>query len=491
MGFQRIDETPEQTAAKEKQAAAKKVASNAAVVQPSRIPPHSAEAEQGILGCILLDPKKGLELCARKIQRGSELFYDMRHQVLFDTLIEMHGKNEEIDPIGLQQYLRDRNQLDSIGGLPYISSLMNCVPGASSLEYYIDIVREKFVLRNTLALCASTTEKIYTQPGEIDELMDEIDSGLSEISKERADAFEITPVKALVHGAINTIETYHINQGKLSGLATGFADLDRLTHGLQPEMIVIAARPSAGKTSLAMNIAEHVAIEERQPVGVFSLEMSKESLVLRMVCSRGRLNLKNVRDGFLAERDFPKITAAAGKISAAPIYIDDTSALTVQQLQARAARMTDLYGIKLFVVDYLQLLTGKGKDRQQVIAEISGGIKAMTKDLGVPVITIAQLSREIEKDKHRKPRLADLRESGAIEQDADLVGMLYKAIKDDPEDDQAQADCDAVPVNLLIAKNRNGPTGEVSLIFMKSFTRFESASRIAPDAHTYPTTNDA
>src|SRR5437763_4320354 len=247
-------------------------------------------------------------------------------------------------------------------------------------------------------------------------------------------------------------------------------------------MIVIAARPSMGKTSLAMNIAEHVTIEAKLPVGVFSLEMTADSLVLRMLCSRSRVNLRNVRDGFLAERDFPKLTGAAGKLANSPLFIDDSSGLSILQLRAKARRMFQQYGIKLFGIDYLQLLHSTARradNRQQEIADISSGVKSLAKELRVPVVVLSQLNRELEKDKNRKPRLSDLRESGAIEQDADLVALLYKPSSGD--DDEPGPEQDALPVNLLIAKQRNGPTGDVNLTFLKSYTRFESAAKISSD----------
>jgi replicative DNA helicase len=245
-------------------------------------------------------------------------------------------------------------------------------------------------------------------------------------------------------------------------------------------MIVVAARPSMGKTSLAMNIAEHVAVEEKLPVGVFSLEMTSESLVMRMLCSRARVNLRNVREGFLAERDFAPLTNAAGRLASAPLFIDDSSGLSILQLRAKARRMSQQYGIKLFVIDYLQLLHStarRAENRQQEIADISNGIKSLAKELNVPVIVLSQLNRELEKDK-------DLRESGAIEQDADVVGLLYKPVRgknDGGEDDDSGPEQDALAVNLLIAKQRNGPTGDVHLTFLKSYTRFESAAKVSDE----------
>jgi replicative DNA helicase len=293
---------------------------------------------------------------------------------------------------------------------------------------------------------------------------------------------QATTIKELVKSAINTIEDYHQRQGALTGLSTGFTDLDKLTTGLHPgEMIVIAARPSVGKTSLAMNIAESVAIDQKLPVGVFSLEMSAASLVLRMLCSRSRVNMRNIRDGFLAERDFPKLTGAAGKLANAPLFIDDSSGLSILQCRAKARRMWQQYGIKLFVIDYLQLLHSTAKraeNRQQEIADISNGIKALAKELSVPVIVLSQLNREVEKEKGRPPRLSDLRESGSIEQDADLVGLLYRPAQNEDEDTSNEPS-DAIPVNLLIAKQRNGPANEdVRLTFLKTYTRFESAAKI-------------
>jgi len=292
--------------------------------------------------------------------------------------------------------------------------------------------------------------------------------------------------KELVKKAINTIEDFHQRQGMLTGIATGFVELDKMTSGLHGgEMIVVAARPSMGKTSLAMNIAEHVAIEQKLPVGVFSLEMTSESLVLRMLCSRSRVNLRSVREGFLAERDFPKLTGAAGKLANAPLFIDDSSGLSILQLRAKARRMQQQFGIKLFVIDYLQLLHStarRAENRQQEIADISNGIKALAKELNVPVLVLSQLNRELEREKNRKPRMSDLRESGAIEQDADLVGLLYKPNADEEENAAAnQAAEEAAPVNLLIAKQRNGPTGDVNLTFLKSYTRFESAAKVSDE----------
>jgi replicative DNA helicase len=448
-----------------------------------RLPPHSLEAEQGVLGCVLVSPHDCLGECIEKLKRGAEVFYDLRHQTLYNELVAMYDEKEPIDLITLPQRLKDKQLLEGVGGLAYVSSLPDAVPSAANLSYYLEIVREKYVLRKMIHTCTDIVGRVYEHEGEVDSLLDEVEREVLQIVESR-ETGTMMGVKELVHKAINTIEDYHQRQGMLTGLSTGFPDLDKMTSGLHGgEMIVLAARPSMGKTSLAMNIAESVAVDQQIPVGVFSLEMTSESLILRMLCSRARVNLRNIREGFLAERDFPKLTGAAGKLSQSPLFIDDTSGLSILQLRAKARRMATQYGIKLFVVDYLQLLHStarRAENRQQEIADISNGLKGLAKELDVPVIVLSQLNREFEKDKDRKPRLSDLRESGAIEQDADVVALLYKA-KTGDEDEGGGREEEVVAVNLLIAKQRNGPTGDVHLTFMKTYTRFESAAKVSAD----------
>lgn len=448
-----------------------------------RLPPHAIEAEQGVLGCILLSPNDNIGVCVEKLPAAKSVFYDLKHQTIYEHLVDMYDHKEAVDLITLSQRLRDRGQLDAVGGLVYLSSLLDAVPSAANLEFYLEIVREKHLLRRTIRACLETVNRVQEHEGEVDVLLDEIERDFLAINGERVQS-KSTNIKDLVHTAISTIEEYHQRQGMLTGLGTGFQDLDKMTSGLHAgEMVVIAARPSMGKTSLAMNIAEHVAMELGQAVGVFSLEMTAESLVLRMLCSRARVNLRNIREGFLAERDFPKLTSAAGRLAKAPLYIDDTPGLSILQMRARARRMWQQFGIKLFVVDYLQLLHSTSRkaadNRQQEIAEISAGVKSLAKELKVPVIVLSQLNRELEKDRNRKPRLSDLRESGSIEQDADLVGLLYRPSSGEDEDGAPSQEADAV--NLLIAKQRNGPTGDVNLTFLKAYTRFESAAKVSTD----------
>jgi replicative DNA helicase len=451
-----------------------------------RLPPNSPEAEMGVLGCVLLSPNECLGECVEKLKDdGKEAFYDLRHQTIYETLADMFNARAPIDLITVQQNLKDRQLLEQIGGIAYLSQLQDSVPSAANLAYYLEIVREKYLLRKMIQTCSGVVGRIYDYEGEVDTLLDEVEKEVLKVNESRVQG-HVQGVKELVNHAIGTIEHFFNRKGELSGIASGFPDLDKMTDGFHGgEMIVIAARPSMGKTSLAMNIAEHVALELKLPVGVFSLEMSAESLVLRMMCSIARVNLRSIRDGFMSESDFPKLTTAAGRLSGSKLFIDATAGLSILQLRARARRLHQQHGIKLFVVDYLQLLHSTARrsqeNRQQEIAEISGGIKALAKELNVPVIVLAQLNRDIEKEKNRKPRMSDLRESGSIEQDADLVGLLYKPNAGDDEDGAAADESDGVAVNLVIAKQRNGPTGDVGLTFLKTYTRFESAAKFSND----------
>lgn len=464
----------------------RKTSATANMPKVDRLPPHSIEAEQGVLGCILLSPNDCLGECIEKLKTGRAVFYDLRHQTLFQALIEMYDEKQAIDLITLQQWLKNKQQIEGAGGLGYIAGLSDAVPSAANLQYYLEIVLEKYLLRRMVQTCTEITGRVFDYEGEVDALLDEVERDILRISEDRVSGANLS-IKELVNRAITKIEEFHKNQGMLMGVGTGFVDLDKMTTGLhEGEMIVVAARPSVGKTSLAMNIVEHVALDLKAPVGVFSLEMTADQLILRMLCSRSRVNLRDIRDGFLAERDFPKLTGAAGKMAASPLFIDDTGGLSILQLRAKARRMWQQYGIKLFVIDYLQLLhstSRRSENRQQEITEISSGIKALAKELNVPIIVLSQLNRELEKrGPGERPRLSDLRESGSIEQDADVVGLLYRDTKNkDGEDDPGDVEQEAIPVKLFIAKQRNGPIGDVDLTFLKSYTRFESAAKVGPE----------
>src|SRR6266516_4793763 len=399
-----------------------------------RTPPHSVEAEQGVLGSMLISPRETIAECVEKI--NEEYFYVPAHRTIYDILVELWNAGQAIDLITFTQVLRDRNLLDSVGGAALVTNLFTFVPTAGNVQYYLEIVRDKYILREIISAATESVRRAYEEQDEVDSLLDEVEQKIFEVGEDRFKG-QMLSMKDHAMQAIETIEKLYERKGSITGISTGFVEFDRMTSGLHPsEMVVIAARPSMGKTALAMNIAEYVAIDERLPVGVFSLEMTAASLVLRMLCSRSRVKLRNVREGFLAERDFPKLTGAASKLSGAPLYIDDSSGLSILQLRAKARRMFQQYGIKLFVIDYLQLVHStarRAENRQQEIADISSGIKALAKELNVPVIVLSQLNREVEREKGRPPRLSDLRESGAIEQDADLVGLLYRAVKEDDD----------------------------------------------------------
>ncbi len=330
-----------------------------------RLPPHSIEAERGVLGCVLLAPNEGIGQCIEKIQVGAEIFYDLRHQTIYTALAEMFDVRTPIDIITLQQKLKDKQLLDEVGGIAYLNSLQDAVPSAANLTYYLDIILEKYLLRKMIHTCTDVVGRVYDYEGEVDALLDEVERDILRISESRAQGGS-EAVKQLVHKAIGTIENYFNRQGILGGVPTGFTDLDKMTDGLHGgEMIVIAARPSMGKTSLAMNMVEHVVMNQKLPVGVFSLEMTAESLVLRVLCSQARVNLRSIREGFMTESDFPKLTSAAGKLSNAPLFIDDTPGLSILQLRARARRMWQQHGVKLFVIDYLQLLHSTARRSQE------------------------------------------------------------------------------------------------------------------------------
>jgi replicative DNA helicase len=447
-----------------------------------RLPPHAPEAERGVLGCILLSAKDCLPACIERFKAGGEEFYDLRHRTVYQTALELYEDSVPIDLITLCERLSLWQKLLDVGGMKYVSELSDAVPSSANLEYYLGIVEEKFLLRRMVQTCTEAVSRIYDFEGDVPEFLDGVGRDVLRVSEARS-TIGTPPIKELVRTVLGDIETASEGKGAVSGLATGFTDFDKLTGGLQNgDMIVIAARPSVGKTSLAMNIADTVAVAARIPVAVFSLEMTARQLVSRLVCSRARVNLRNIREGFLAERDYPRIASAASQISASPLYIDDGRGVSILQLRAKARRLFQQFGIKLVVVDYLQLLSAAGKrkqdNRQQEVSDISAGVKALAGELGLPVVALSQLNRNVERDKKRRPMMSDLRESGSLEQDADVVGLLYRpSQEDEPEEGYPEA----VPINLLVAKNRNGATGEVNLTFLKSYTRFESAARVSDD----------
>jgi replicative DNA helicase len=430
---------------------------------------------------MLISPRDIIGEAVEKINEN--YFYIPAHQTIYTVLVDLWNAGQGIDLITFTQILRDRNLLETVGGASFVTSLFTFVPTAANVGYYLEIVRDKYILREIISACTEGARRSYEEQGEVDNLLDEVEQKIYAVGEDRFKDTALS-MKDQVMDAIEAIEKLYQQHGGITGLSTGFKDLDRLTSGLHPaEMIVIAARPSMGKTALAMNIAEHVAVNENRAVAVFSLEMSAQQLVQRLLCSRAGVNSQKVRDGtFLADRDFPKLTAAASKLAEARIFIDDSPGLNILELRAKARRLKAQHEIELIVIDYLQLLRStsrRGQENRQIeISEISAGIKGLAKELNIPIIVAAQLNRNPENrtgDSKGRPRLSDLRESGSIEQDADLVGLLvrqeyYADTEEEKDETEGKAD-------LIIAKQRNGPTGDVPLTFRKEFTRFEDRAR--------------
>lgn len=438
--------------------------------------PHSLEAEQATLGCIFLSPNECMGLCIEKLKMGEAVFYDLRHQVIYKLLLDMTDKREAIDIITVQRRLVEQNELAAIGGIPYLATLPDTTPSAANLSFYLNILLEKYVCRKMLFHGYEFADRVYEHTGEIDSLVHDFESSALAIAEHLLQG-EQANIKELTKARLGFYEDCLARGGSLLGLSSGYPDLDRMLNGLVGgDMIVIAARPSLGKTSLAMNIAERVALGQKCPVGVFSLEMKAESLVGRLIACRANVNERTLIRGAATEAEMVRVANASMAVASAPIHIDDTPGMTVSQMRAKARRMLQQHGLKLLIIDYLQLLrTAKRRDsRREEVDEISNGVKACARELNVPVIVICQLNREVEKDKERKPRISDLRESGQIEQDADVIGLLYNA------DQEAAARNELIlPVNLLIAKQRNGPTGDVPFVFFKETGRFESVSKMS------------
>lgn len=441
-----------------------------------RLLPQSPDAERGVLSSMLLAPREVCGMCVEK-RITKDHFHIPSHADIYFECMAMWDKNQPIDFISLTQQLRDKSMLDQCGGAAFITELFTFLPTAANAAYYIELIEEKFTLREMIKTCTEYASRGYDEQDDVPALLDGVETKILAIR----DGGQITKLqnpKAGVVEAIGMIERLYEAKGSITGLSTGFHDIDNATDGLQPaEMIVIAARPSMGKTALAMNMAEHIAIDLQLPVVVFSLEMSYGQLMKRTLCSRARVNLRRVREGMLSERDFPALQVAASKIAESKLFIDDSSMLSILELRAKARRMKFTHDIQAIFIDYLQLLRSTSKraseNRQIEVAEISGGLKALAKELGIPVVVLAQLSRKA--DERERPVLSDLRESGAIEQDADVVAFLtreeYYAVTDQERiDAQGKA-------TLHVAKNRNGDVGPIPLTFLKEFTRFETRAR--------------
>ena len=436
-----------------------------------RVPPQNIEAEQSVLGAVLLENdaiNQAIEILA------AEDFYRESHREIFRAMVALSERNQPVDAITLTDALRTAGVLEAVGGAGYIAELAACVPTAANAGHYSRIVREKALLRSLASIATEIASDAYDSPPNVEEYLDESEHKVFEISERRIrQSFHSMP--ELTRESIRLLERLYERKELVTGVPTGFLDLDRLTAGLQPaDLIVIAARPSMGKTALALNIAAHAATECEPRVGValFSLEMSKEQLVLRMLCAEGRVDSSRARAGYLGERDFPKLAQAAARLSEAPIFIDDSSDTSPIVLKAKCRRLMRERNanLGLIVVDYLQLMRSArpGESREKEIAEISRSLKALAKELKVPVVALSQLNRQVETRPDRRPLLADLRESGAIEQDADVIAFIYR-------DEMYHRDSKEPGVaEIIIAKQRNGPTGTAKLTYLTQFTRFEN-----------------
>ena len=441
---------------------------------PRQALPSSRETEIGVLSCLL--QSTDFELLGEAIENlpGPDCFFVPAHRIIFELIMEMYNASQPIDLISVVQCLQDRKLLDKVGGAGAMSELYSYSPTAAHFGYYLHILTQKFVLRRIIQSCTECITQAYEDQENVDMLLDEVEQRILAIRETRkAKAF--ANMKDEVMNAIAQIEEMYNNKGKTSGLSTGFAGLDDKCSGLKGgEMIVIAARPSMGKTAFALNIVESVGIDQQKPVAVFSLEMPTSQLVLRLLCSRAGVEMSKLNGGFLSQnRDFPLLMSAAGTLANSPIFIDDTPALSILEVRSKTRRLKKQHDIQLIAIDYLQLLRSNSRraqdNRQLEIAEISAGLKALSKELDIPVLVLAQLNRGPE-SRGGKPRLSDLRESGSIEQDADLVGLLLreKYYAEDAEDAEEKAG----KAMLDVAKNRNGPTGEVPLVFLEQHMRF-------------------
>ena len=432
-----------------------------------KVPPQNIEAEQSVLGAVLLD-----NFAMNKVMDivSPDDFYKGPHRRIFSAMLDLNERNETIDLITLTDHLKAKNELDSVGGASYLSELVNSIPTAANIRQHSKIVHDKAMLRNLISVATDIISQGYEDSGQVEDLLDRAESTIFAITEKKIRPSFVS-LKEIMKDSFATIERLAENKERVTGIPTGFKDLDERTAGFQPsDLIVIAGRPSMGKTALALGIAQHASIERHATTAIFSLEMSKEQLVLRMLCSAARVDAHRVRTGYIGRADWPRLTTAAGKLTEAPIFIDDTPALSVLEMRAKARRLKKEHGLDLIIVDYLQLMRGRGdsETREREISEISRSLKALAKELAVPVVALSQLSRAVEsRGGDKKPVLADLRESGAIEQDADVVLFVFRKEVYDPSEENVGL------AEINIGKQRNGPVGTVKMTFINSYTRFE------------------
>ena len=432
-----------------------------------RILPQNVDAEKSVLGSMLIDQ----EAIGAAVEVLDEMwFYDDAHRKIYKAVVDLYQARKNVDLVTLSDKLKSDGLLEQVGGVTYLSGIIDVVPTSANVEHYAHIVKEKGVLRKLIQNATSIITDSYKSTGNVEEAVDNAERLIFEVADLKQNR-ESVHIKDLVKEGIEKLDQLYQRKEHITGIATGFTKFDNMTSGLQKaDLIIVAGRPSMGKSALAVSIAEKVGVGQKQGVAIFSLEMSKEQLVQRMLCSQARVDAHKVRSGFLAPSDWPKLTAAAGKLSESKIIIDDTPAISALELRAKARRLKANNNINLIILDYLQLMRGsiKADNRQQEISEISRSLKALARELKVPIIALSQLSRAVESRQDHRPQLSDLRESGAIEQDADLVVLLMREEYYNPtEENKGLAD-------VLIAKQRNGPVGNMKLVFIKEYMRFEN-----------------
>jgi len=433
------------------------------------VPPQNIEAEEALLSAVLMDNDVLLDII--EILQPAD-FYRTAHQKMYAAVIDLFDRQEPVDLVTLANHLKGKGQLEACGGAACLSKLVDAVPAAVNAQHYAKIIHDKASLRRLIEKANAITKRCYQEQGDVDDIIDFAEGAVFEISEKKARQ-SFSPLSKIIMANIVALEEKQGNRSLVTGVPTGFSQLDRLTSGLQKsDLIILAARPSMGKTALALNIARNAAVDGSVPVAVFSLEMSKEQLSLRMLCSEAGIDSSRLRGGFFSMEDWHRLTDAAGELSEAPIYIDDSPSVSVMEIRAKARRLKMDKNIGLIVIDYLQLMQGRAsaERRDLEISEISRGLKALAKELNVPVLALSQLNRMLEQRTDKRPRLSDLRESGALEQDADVVAFIYRDEiynKDENNPHRGTAE-------IILAKQRNGPTGDVLLTFLNAYTRFEN-----------------
>jgi len=438
----------------------------------NKVPPQNIDAEQSVLGALFVE-RDALYRVARFLK--AEDFYLESHRLIYKSFLDLDEAGVPPDMVTITDALRQQGNLDKVGGATYVASLAALVPTAANVEHYARIIEEKSLLRSLISMATRIAGMGYEGGEEAEKLIDEAENMLLQLSSRRSSS-GFSPIERILVEIFKVIEDRYRNKGKTSGILTGFNDLDRLLCGLQPgDLIIVAGRPAMGKTSFGMTVAHQAAVQNGVPTAVFSLEMAKAQLVQRVLCAEAMVDMQRVRSGYLTDMDWNKLAESAAKLTRTPLFIDDSPGLSVRQVRAKARRLKAEKGLGLIVIDYLQLMQGSSRteNRQQEIADISRSLKAMAKDLEVPVMALAQLSRSVEQRDKKRPIMSDLRESGSLEQDADVVMFIYREEYYKPDTEKKAI------AEIIVAKQRNGPTGSVELAFLKEYTRFMNLERSA------------